>query len=371
MYKVRRKRIGLIGSTGLVGKGALELLMEYSDMYQISLAGRSLDRMKNATKSFKNRYDIEYRLVDITNLVQLESYIKECDVIVNCAGPVSVIGDSIAKICIKLGVELADASCDQNLIEKIDKLSKDATKNKVACVIAAGIYPGLTEIIPSYIMNDKLDFTKEINMFVTGTGKLSYNASYDIVNFISNSSGTNSNTLFTYIHNGKREKVMKYLRNKEFREPINKKSIYPTISDDFYNMAYKCNADSIYFYDAYLIPLINNRYILDIDTEEKKKRAAKIMSERSECEREYSIFMAEAVGVKNNKKVEVSCEFTFDGSGESLTGMVAAAVGLDFIENGVTTYGCYCAYRNVKFGNIKSYLEKNNKVKIYEKERCI
>lgn len=368
----KKCRVGLLGATGLVGKGALKLFMYHCKEYQICIAGRSIERMKNAVCEIspEKENQIEYSIVDITNLEQSESFIKTCDIIINCAGPVSLIGDSIERLCIKNKVSLFDASADDVLQEKMVVLHDRAVENQVTCVIAAGINPGLTEMIPYYIMTNRFDFTRELNVFLAGTGKLSYNASYDIIQTVGRCSlnTANGRKMFIYIHNGKKEKSKQFIRKKEYKEPVGQKATYPFISSDFYNMVNKCNAECVYYYDSYLMPLINNRYILDIDTEDKKREAARKMSEASACDTEYGIILAEGSGEKCGKSVEIRYEMNFDGSGENLTGMVVAAAGLSMLINGTEKYGCFYAYEAIKFSDILPFLNEIDSFKITETE---
>lgn len=358
--------VGLLGATGATGKGALTLLLKCVNEIQLIVGGRSIERIRDLihTISPDNCEKIIYQKVDLKNIGESESFIKKCNVVINCAGPYSLLGDSIINLCIDNHIMLSDVSSYNMLHKYMLELCKKAESKGSLVAISAGINPGLTEMIPYYLISEVFDETKEVKVYFAGSGELSYNASYDIIETV----GKNTKSHFiSCMKEGLIQKCEKYERNKIFREPIGKRVVFPVINDEFYKLIYQRAVGTAYYYDAYMIPLINDPCVYEIETEEKRKEAARILSNKTKGCKEYGIIRAEATGLINGEEYSKLIELFYDGSGEELTGVVAASVGMGMVNDG-NKKGYMRAYEAVEFEKIVPYLSKIEKLLIVQED---
>lgn len=359
--------VGLLGATGATGKGALTLLLKYVDDIQINIGGRNIERIRDLVRTISpdNCEKLIYQKVDLTNIEESESFIKKCDVVVNCAGPYSLLGDSIINLCIDNQIKLSDVSSYDALHDHIPELCKKAENKGALVAISAGINPGLTEMIPFHLINGYYDETKEIKVYFAGSGELSYNATYDIVETVGKKTDAH---FISCVKEGTIQKCEKYERKKTFRDPIGKRVIFPVINNEFYNLINHCTVGTAYYYDAYMIPLINDPCIYAIDTDEKKKEAARILSSKTKGCKKYGIIRAEAIGLINGEEYLKLIELFYEGSGEELTGIVAASVGMGMVNDSDNKKGYMRAYEAIEFEKIVPYLSKIEKLTIVEED---
>ncbi len=173
-----KKKVGLLGCTGMVGKGALDFLLGQTESIDIVLAGRSIERMKNAVSevSKDSSTELSYFVVDVFKDEQLDDLCRQCDLIINCAGPFDLVGDKVLKACVRNNRNCVDASGDETFLKSLSPLSKEAVDKNLSCIISSGINPGLSEIMPAYVMTHEFDHTDNISVFFLGRGALSFNA---------------------------------------------------------------------------------------------------------------------------------------------------------------------------------------------------
>lgn len=368
---MQKKVVGLLGCTGMVGKGALQLLMRHQDSICFHLGGRSKERMQKAVSeiAYKENMHISYSEVDICDEAQLDEFCKTCDVIVNCAGPFSLIGDKVIKACIKNGKHCVDASGDESFIRQLTKQDLEAKERKLCCLVSAGINPGLSEIIPAYVMGEKFDKTDELNIFFMGKGELSLNATYDIVKAII--SGTDQGA--TYSDKGKVAIANDFIRNYSFPEPAGNYLTYPSVSEQFVKMTSMYDVEKAYFYNAYedrkiLFQFMKIKAGMPYDTEEKVLNAAKelLESRRSKDGKVFAMLHLFAEGEKNQKHMKIIENFTFMSNGETLTGMIAAATGILVLSGKVSKYGCSHASEAISYNDLCSFLREDELVRITE-----
>lgn len=83
-------------------------------------------------------------VVDATDLAQLARFAAGCRVVVNCAGPSSVIGDAVARAAAAAGSGYVDVGGDPTLVGVL-------SGTPVPAVVGAGISPGLTGLLPRWL----------------------------------------------------------------------------------------------------------------------------------------------------------------------------------------------------------------------------
>ena len=132
------KFIGILGYRGAVGQYVLNCL---KDKYQIKCGQRS--------ESIKKEKGIKYVKVDILNKSELESFCRDCNVVINCAGPSYYLSKEIAKVVKERNIGYVDVFG----IDVFETLKESKTST---IILGAGSLPGLSGMIPAWMKN-KMD----------------------------------------------------------------------------------------------------------------------------------------------------------------------------------------------------------------------
>ncbi|MNW12017.1 hypothetical protein D3C71_2096000 [compost metagenome] len=69
------------------------------------------------------------------------------------------------------------------------KHQPELTAKGLTFIVSAGIYPGLSELLPAYAAQAYFDEVERLELFFAGSGEFSLNAAYDIVCSIEEDSG--------------------------------------------------------------------------------------------------------------------------------------------------------------------------------------
>lgn len=330
---MEKQSIGIIGASGLVGVEAVKTILSSTD-YKLILGGRNTDKIHEI---FNDEEKITYVQVDIFDEEQLNNFCTKCSVIVNCAGPAKKIMDKIALAAINNSKHYIDVSGDERLSQLL-LVKKDEIKSKrLKIIISAGLYPGLSEIFPSFIAEKYFDAVDSLELAFAGQGGLSYNAAYDYVCSIEEDYGKG----MTYLKNGKPEKVdEKAGFNISLPEPAKGFDIYPVLTDEFTRTACKYNIKSAYFFNSFqdksiLSTFMKIKILEQYKTEREKEMSAKILSEKFSIYEEkesFTMFHLKASGLKNGDEVKLESTLTTSYDGNSITGIVAANTAILIME---------------------------------------
>ena len=132
------KFIGILGYRGAVGQYVLNCL---KDKYPIKCGQRS--------ESIKREKGIKYVKIDILNRNELESFCKNCNVIINCAGPSYYLSKGIAEVSKEKNIGYVD-------IFGVDIFKTLGESKNNTIILGAGSLPGLSGMLPAWMKN-KID----------------------------------------------------------------------------------------------------------------------------------------------------------------------------------------------------------------------
>lgn len=346
--------IGVLGATGLVGKGAVEVLLQQKDI-DILIGCRNAEKAKNI---YGNEIEKNIFEVDLFDCDKLKEFCSRCNIIINCAGPSAKVLNIVADVCIDLGKDYIDVSGDKDIYDNLIKRKRDVIDKNVLCLIGAGAYPGLTEIFPSFVANEYFDKVETIKEFFAGCGEFSENAAYDIVASIEKKQGYG----MCYCKEGKIEKIKENLYTSyKLPDPAGELDVYPVISDEFLRGISKSNIKNAYFYNTYpnkdvLMQFITIKMMQQYKTEEEKRKSAKALSQKySSGNLEYTMYSILASGIKNNEKLDIQISLYYKDNWNKLTGIVAAGTAL-LICNDNKKSGYYYASDIIKEDLLIKYL---------------
>src|SRR5882724_148035 len=126
--------ITLLAATGYTGQLVAAELNRHKLKFRI--AARSREKLEQLAETLGG--SIEIAVVDINNAESLASGLKDTQVLINCAGPFTDLGEPVVVETAHRGIHYIDTTGEQNFIKLVfDRYSTVAEKNGVALVPAA------------------------------------------------------------------------------------------------------------------------------------------------------------------------------------------------------------------------------------------
>ncbi|MCT4687855.1 saccharopine dehydrogenase NADP-binding domain-containing protein [Vallitalea sp.] len=322
---MRKNIVGILGATGSVGKKAVKTLIEYTD-YELLLGSRDkdkLEKMFDISDSIK-----EYVQVDINNKVQLEDFCSRCNIVMNCSGPSEIILDKVGLACIEQGVHYVDVSGGEKLYDLLKNKESIIKSKRLLFIIACGVYPGLTEIYPMYIIKKYFDLVNSLKLYFTTQGKLSFSSAYDYICGIRNKVGKGMKYInrgcITSLHNNI---IQKY----NLPEPAGSRYCYPIINVEFEKMCQNNNIDEAYFYNTfYNKEDIENAMLIIKDSKRlgkdilAKKMTGKFVGDINH--NDFTMIYITCEGIKDNNKIEIEGKILYNGAGNDISGIIGANI---------------------------------------------
>lgn len=139
--------IGIVGASGSVGSAALECLQGDSN-----LVLRAAYCTRPPQQPDKRR--TTWSCVNIYDESALARFCSECTVVLNTAGPSTLMADRIARAADLAGAHYVDAFGGCLLAKRLQQSPLSTGR----CVIhSAGIYPGLSELLPRWLADTHFD----------------------------------------------------------------------------------------------------------------------------------------------------------------------------------------------------------------------
>lgn len=145
----RSGAIGIVGATGDVGAHVVKVLRGWG-IGRLRLGGRNVSA---AAKSDDLGPDVEHQTVDFLDDGSLARFVDGCRIVVNCAGPSSLVADRVVRAARRVGADYVDSAGDDALHGVLDPA--DFTAH--TAVLSAGLRPGLTALLPLWAARQEFD----------------------------------------------------------------------------------------------------------------------------------------------------------------------------------------------------------------------
>lgn len=367
--------IGVLGATGSVGKAAVKTLMEDTD-YKLLLGSRDKRRLESI-------YDLadtskEYVQVDINNKLQLQEFCSRCNIVLNCSGPNELILDKVALACIDSGVHYVDVSGGEKLYELLKNKEDIIRSKKLLFIIACGVYPGLTEIYPMYIVKKYFDHVSSLKTYFTTQGKLTFGSAYDYICGIENNVGKG----MKYISRGR---ITNTYNNKisiyNLPQPAGNRYCYPIVNMELLRMCQNNNIDEAYFYNTfYNKEDIGKAMLIKRDSDRlgkdllAKKMTGKFVGDINH--KDFTMIYITCEGMVDNEEIELDGKILYEGAGNDISGIAGANVIETMMNNIPNEYGTYYVTDIIPVDTFMDNIKDkgiifNEKVKEYEEGEII
>lgn len=179
-----RSTFGIVGGYGATGRAVVAELLKSSDG-ELLVGGRDLAKLKSVAAELG--YRVSAAPVDALDATSLDEFCSRCSVIVNCAGPVMLLEDRVAKAAFRQHCHYVDAAGMGVVKERLLPYNQEITALGLSFVISAGWTPGLTELLPVYDYaraKSRMDSIESVSAYSSDSGEWSTNALRDGVVFI-------------------------------------------------------------------------------------------------------------------------------------------------------------------------------------------
>lgn len=160
-------RILIVGGYGKVGSNTAEFLLAKSP-HQITIAGRSLSKAKEALGNFSNSERLFALQINVQDSVEnLKKIICSYDYVIVC---IDSIVTNLAEACVQLGIQYIDVTSDDSFHQKLEQMNipSDA-KSKI--LLSVGLTPGITNLMAKKMMIENPQ-AQEIDLsIILGSGE--------------------------------------------------------------------------------------------------------------------------------------------------------------------------------------------------------
>lgn len=353
-------RIGVLGGSGSVGMGAVCAVCE-NGRHEVFLGYRN----ENKVRQSELAECVVPRQVEVFNEASLGEFCQDCDVVINCTGPASVIKDTVGRTCMKLGVPCVDVSGGSMLKTALAECLKSYPGG--SCVIGAGIYPGLTELFADYAVRSN-DRTKELKLYFRGNSRLSFVGAYDIVAGMERREGAG----MSFCHNGRVEKITEKMETAlTMPDGSESVSLLPVLGEEFCKAAEKNQVEKAYFYHTFsdgetMMQFLMIRALEQYKTEEQKAQSAeKIRKLFFTPERQEGVtLIADSTFLQNGEIQKKRKVLTCQEDWNTLTGYVAGYTAIELCGNKEKSTGVYYAAEAVDSEKIIDALVQNGHITV-------
>ena len=176
--------VGVVGGSGATGKVVVAELWK-STRWKIQIGGRSLDQAKTLASEFDQR--VSAARLDVLDGSSLDKFCSRCSLVLNCAGPVSVLQDRVAQSAFRNRCHYVDPAGMSFVKERMLPHDREIVDLGLSFVGSAGWIPGISELLPVYAharASATMDSIESVTTYYGDSGEWSINALRDMVAFL-------------------------------------------------------------------------------------------------------------------------------------------------------------------------------------------
>jgi hypothetical protein len=301
-------RVGIVGGHGAVGRSVARQLQVWRQ-FRIRIGGRNTLHGRAFVETLRG--DAEWVLADVDDARSLESFCAGCDAVVNCAGPASFIGEKIGHAAFAAGAHYVDAG---------GRAAMDLPPAGRTALLAAGMYPGLSGLLPRFLAAREFDGVSRLTAYIGGCDRLSYIAAIDYLDSLGDRSGE-ANAAWL----GGRRVCRALAREEERSVPFFPRSVVlqPYLTAEAERLAVSLGLSELRWYSVF-----DGQHVVDALSLAGSRQAAEFLVKATQMDlfgREpYQILLFEMTGTQGDASVRRSLVLKASG-GAALTGVAAAA----------------------------------------------
>lgn len=318
-----KKDIGILGATGFVGKGVLSALGKKG--YTLLIGARNVQQMECIKKQLCS--DIEIMRIDVFDPVQLETFCSRCDAIINCTSPASVVGTRVIRECVKQGIDYIDPYGEDSVEKYATENHKIIRDKGSRIILAAGTYPGLSEVLFRYVAEKYKGNMLSIKEYFYGNGAFSHGATQDVIY----SMLQDDYKSMSYVMDGEIAPYkMKFGESININRAIGSVYPYPIIGKEFYKTCKKAKVREGYFFNTFddidsmatFFEIGSQVYFSESESDQLKKLEELYSKDCPENEKTIFLFCVEVINKNGREQRKDLFEYAYNWN--ILSGYVCA-----------------------------------------------
>lgn len=131
--------IGVLGATGYTGILIVDYLVRHADGHAWLMGGRSEEKLAAVRRRQNVPDTVRSVIVDVSDAQSLDSFLKQCSVVVNCVGPYRFYGQKVVESALRTGTAYIDLNGEPEFIAKMSRdFHDEAVQKNIPIVMAAG-----------------------------------------------------------------------------------------------------------------------------------------------------------------------------------------------------------------------------------------
>lgn len=163
--------VGVVGAYGAVGTAACRRLA--ASGIAVRVGGRDPERTQRLARELG--HGAHPMPVNLFSGPELDRFAAGCGVLLNCAGPASLVAGTVARAACRVGVNYVDAAGDDTLYQQVASLPWQSGR---VAVLSAGMMPGLTGLLPR-LLAAEVPEPRRLTGWVGGRDRFTVTAAHD------------------------------------------------------------------------------------------------------------------------------------------------------------------------------------------------
>ncbi len=174
-----RVTFGIVGGYGATGRAVASELSKSNDG-DILIGGRDLARASALAAQLGSKASAAQ--LDVLDGRSLDDFCGRCSIVVNCAGPVTVLEDRLAQTAFRKRCHYIDVAGIGIVKERMLPHSAEIANLGLSFVVSAGWMPGLSELVAFYAnarARTRMDVIESLAVYFADSGEWSDSALRD------------------------------------------------------------------------------------------------------------------------------------------------------------------------------------------------
>ena len=175
---------GIVGAYGATGRAVASELAKSTDG-DLLIGGRDPSKLESLAAELGSR--VSAARLDVLDARSLDDFCTRSSIILNCAGPVTLLQDRVAQAALRAHCHYIDPAGLSIVKERMVPHDREITDLRLSFVVSAGWTPGLTELLPVYAhaqAKSRMDSIESVSVCSSDSGVWSDNALRDGVAFL-------------------------------------------------------------------------------------------------------------------------------------------------------------------------------------------
>lgn len=347
----KKKKIGIIGGYGMIGFDACRWLLKTTS-HDIIIGGRNSQKGMRAVADLDGAARFIEADVDVPS--SIEAFCSACDVVVNCTGPSRLVLDKVARVALDKEVDYVDPSGDEPLYNILSSHGDTIRDKGLRFILSAGVYPGLSELLPEYIIKTTFDRVDRIDYYYCAWGELSFGSAYDYICTLEEGTGQG----WVHLRDGKKEKShFSQDMTMRFPPPVETVGIFPLLTEGLLRVAKEHSIKTIHQYVSIGKNLLSSLLSIvgekSYKTDLEKEQSARLLMESAAADMKNfredlktAVMFHIIMDGKKNGSLQKSETNLFHPHGARLTSIVVA-VTARLVAEGTFQPGCHYVEKGI------------------------